>query len=66
MSKARLWDVRDHLATEEMREAYLEAALEEGDPDFIPQVAEDIEASRILWIRRSLVHEMWRKRGGRL
>ncbi len=39
------WDVTDFLQTEEDRLAYLEAALEAGDPTFIAAVLDDIARS---------------------
>ena len=37
-----LWDVTEHLQTQEDIAAYLEAALEEGDPELIIVTLKDI------------------------
>ena len=41
------WDIQDHLKTDEDRQAYLEAALEEAgdDPVYIAQILGDIAKS---------------------
>lgn len=41
------WDIQDHLKTEEDRQAYLNAALEEAadDPEYIAQILGDIAKS---------------------
>ena len=41
-----VWDAADHLETKEEIVAYLEAALEEGDPSVIMAVLGDIARSR--------------------
>ena len=45
--KLKKWNVQDHLKTEEDRQAYLEAALEEAgdDPTYIAHVLGDIAKS---------------------
>lgn len=40
------WDPADHLATEEDRAAYLEAALEEGDPALVAAALGDIARTK--------------------
>jgi len=40
------WDAADHLETKEDMAAYLEAALEEGDPALIAAVLGDIARSK--------------------
>jgi probable addiction module antidote protein len=45
-TQTRLWDVVEHLETEEDMAAYLEAALEEGDPALIATAIGDIERAR--------------------
>ena len=40
--KTRPWDAAEHLETEEDQAAYLEAALEEGDPALIAAALGDI------------------------
>jgi len=40
------WDAADHLDTKEDMAAYLEAALEEGDPQLIAAVLGDIARAR--------------------
>jgi probable addiction module antidote protein len=40
------WDPSDHLATEEDRAAYLEAALEEGDPALVAAALGDIARAK--------------------
>lgn len=40
------WDASDHLATQEDIAAYLEAALEEGDPNLLTAVLSDIARSQ--------------------
>lgn len=42
-TKTRPWDAAEHLDTEEDQAAYLEAALEEGDPALLAAVLGDIE-----------------------
>jgi len=44
--RTRPWDPAEHLETEEDRAAYLEAALEEGDPALVATVLEDIARSK--------------------
>ncbi len=50
MAKAKtetsLWEVADHLKTEEDMAAYLEAALEEGDPALVAAVQGDIDRAQ--------------------
>lgn len=41
-TKTTKWDVQDHLKTPEDRAAYIEAALEEGDPKFIAVALGDV------------------------
>ena len=41
-TKTRPWDVAEHLETEEDMAAYLEAALEEGDPTLVAVALGDI------------------------
>jgi probable addiction module antidote protein len=49
------WDVSDHLETREDIAAYLEAALEEGDPNFVTTVLGDIARSKgMTYISREL------------
>ena len=45
--KLKKWDIQDHLKTEDDRQAYLEAALEEAgdDPVYIAHVLGDIAKS---------------------
>ena len=40
------WDPADHLATEEDRAAYLEAALDEGDPALVAAALGDIARAK--------------------
>ena len=40
------WDPADHLRTEEDRAAYLEAALEEGDPMLVAAALGDIARAK--------------------
>ena len=44
--KTRPWDAVDHLKTEEDMAAYLEAALEEDDPELISAVLGDIARAK--------------------
>jgi len=44
--KTKEWDVAEHLDTEEDMAAYLEAALEEGDPSLIAAAIGDIARAR--------------------
>ena len=44
--KTKRWDVVDYLATDADRAAYLEAALEEGDPQFIAVALGDIARAK--------------------
>lgn len=46
VSATRPWDAAEHLQTEEDRVAYLEAALEEGDPALIAAVLGDIARAK--------------------
>ena len=43
--ETRPWDIGDYLQTEEDRLAYLEAALEDGDPTLIAAALDDIARS---------------------
>ena len=36
------WDVKDHLKTPEARAAYIEAAIEENDPEFLTVALGDV------------------------
>ena len=45
-TKTRLWDPAEHLETEEDMAAYLEAALEEGDPTLIASALGDIARAK--------------------
>ncbi len=45
-TKTRLWDPAKHLETEEDMAAYLEAALEEGDPTLITSALGDIARAK--------------------
>ena len=45
-TKTRLWDPAEHLETEEDMAAYLEAALEEGDPTLITSALGDIARAK--------------------
>lgn len=40
------WDVVDHLDSEEMILAYLEAVFEDGDPDLIAAALNDVARAR--------------------
>ncbi len=44
--KTRPWDVAEHLKTEEDMAAYLEAALEDGDPALIAAALGDIARAK--------------------
>jgi len=44
--KTRPWDAAEHLKTEEDKAAYLEAALEDGDPALIAAVLGDIARAK--------------------
>jgi probable addiction module antidote protein len=44
--KTRPWDVAEHLATEEDMAAYLEAALEDGDPALVAATLGDIARAK--------------------
>ena len=44
--KTRPWDAAEHLETDEDMAAYLEAALEDGDPSLIIAVLGDIARAR--------------------
>jgi probable addiction module antidote protein len=44
--KTHPWDIIDHLKTEEEMAAYLEAALEEGDPALVVAALGDIARAR--------------------
>ena len=45
-TKTRLWDPAEHLETEEDMAAYLEAALEEGDPALVASALGDIARAK--------------------
>lgn len=45
-TKTRLWDAADHLETDEDMAAYLDAALEDGDPALIFAVLGDIARAK--------------------
>jgi len=45
-TKTRPWDVVEHLETEEDMAAYLEAALEEGDPGLVAAALGDIARAK--------------------
>ena len=45
-TKARSWDAAEHLATEEDMAAYLEAALEEDDPQLFAAALGDIARAK--------------------
>jgi probable addiction module antidote protein len=44
--KTKLWDVTEHLETEEDMAAYLQAALEEGDPALVAAALGDIARAK--------------------
>ncbi|HRJ40901.1 MAG: putative addiction module antidote protein [Caldilineaceae bacterium] len=44
--ETRLWDAAEHLETDEDMAAYLDAALEDGDPTLIAAVLGDIARAR--------------------
>lgn len=46
MIKTRPWDAAEHLATEADMAAYLEAALEEGDPALVAAALGDIARAK--------------------
>ena len=48
MSKTQItsWDVVDHLGTDEDIAAYLEAALEDGDPQLVAAALEDTRRAK--------------------
>ncbi|MEM9275545.1 MAG: addiction module antidote protein [Cyanobacteria bacterium P01_F01_bin.143] len=52
--KTRIWDAAEHLETKEDMAAYLEAALEDGDPALITAALEDIARSKGI---KQLSHE---------
>jgi probable addiction module antidote protein len=45
-TQTRPWDVAEHLETEEDMAAYLEAALEEGDPALVAAALGDIARAK--------------------
>ncbi|MBI5197914.1 MAG: putative addiction module antidote protein [Nitrospirae bacterium] len=45
-TKTRPWDAAEHLKTEEEMAAYLEAALEEGDPALVAAALGDIARAK--------------------
>ena len=45
-TQTQLWDAAEHLETEEDMAAYLEAALEEGDPALVTAVLGDIARAK--------------------
>ncbi|MFA7238104.1 MAG: addiction module antidote protein [Phycisphaeraceae bacterium] len=44
--KTRIWDVTEHLRTEADMAAYLEAALEQGDPSLVTAALGDIARAK--------------------
>ncbi len=46
MKEAKIWDPVEYLLTEEDMDAYLEAALEDGDPAIIASALGDIARAR--------------------
>lgn len=46
MTQVRPWDPAEHLETEEVMAAYLNAALEEGDPRLIIAALEDMARAK--------------------
>jgi probable addiction module antidote protein len=44
--KTTVWDPAEHLDSEEAMSAYLEVALEEGDPALVAAVKDDIFRAR--------------------
>lgn len=52
MTRTRHWDAAEHLETEEDMAAYLEAALQEGDPTLVAVALGDIaRAARAKYLR---------------
>lgn len=49
----RIWDVVEHLRSEEDIAAYVEAALEDGDPILVAVALEDAQRARRLLERGS-------------
>jgi probable addiction module antidote protein len=47
-TRTRPWDVTEHLKSEEDMAAYLEAALEVGDPQLVAVVLGDIARARVM------------------
>ncbi len=45
-AKTQRWDPAEHLETEEVMAAYLEAALEEGDPTLVAAALGDIARAK--------------------
>jgi probable addiction module antidote protein len=45
-TRTRPWDAAEHLETEEDMAAFLEAALEEGDPSLVAAVLGDIARAK--------------------
>lgn len=45
-TKTKQWDVAEHLGTEEDMAAYLEAALEDGDPKLVSAALGDIARAK--------------------
>ena len=45
-TKTRLWDAAEHLKSDEDMAAYLEAALEEGDPALVSAALGDIARAK--------------------
>lgn len=43
------WDAADHLASSEAALAYLEAVLEDGDPELIAAALNDVARARDKW-----------------
>ncbi len=52
-TKTRPWDAAEHLETEEDMAAYLEAALEEGDPALVAAALGDIARAKGMSRNRS-------------
>jgi probable addiction module antidote protein len=45
-TRTERWDVADHLATEEDMAAYLEAAVEDGDPTLVTAALGDVARAK--------------------
>jgi probable addiction module antidote protein len=46
VGKITKWNIQDYLKTEEDRQAYLDAAIEEGDPRMIMTAMHDVAKAR--------------------